>query len=412
MNAKRTLDGLVHPRVQLFSESWSAYQIWGCAGLILAILQSLVLAARSHLYLPMVLAIVICAVLTFVAVIMVTKVIVGKELIIYLHHEIAVMLVTAILLWWLRQPVLAYLDVTILGIGTFLVCGRLGCLMVGCCHGRPHRWGINYRQVHAEAGFPPHLVGVRLFPIQIVESVYVFCIVVAGTVIFSRSSPGEAIAWYVITYDIGRFCIEFRRGDTARPYFYGFSEAQWISLFLILAALGGELSGLLVFHPWHAVAAVVLVISMLVITLGRWFQRGSHQLFHARHILELARAIDQASDLSSSRLGHETPGVVCTSLGVQITAGRIDSGGMSIYHYGFSYQMRLIDDRTARSIAGLVSQLKHPSSRSEIVRRNGGTLHLLVYPIASAQTLHSTSLDDTDKNSAMEVRVIAAVSAS
>src|SRR5574338_104941 len=39
------------------------------------------------------------------------------------------------------------LDLTTMGIGVFLVFGRLGCLAVGCCHGRPGR-GITYGPAH------------------------------------------------------------------------------------------------------------------------------------------------------------------------------------------------------------------------------------------------------------------------
>ena len=30
-----------------------------------------------------------------------------------------------------------YLDATALGLGAFLACGRVGCTLAGCCHGRP-----------------------------------------------------------------------------------------------------------------------------------------------------------------------------------------------------------------------------------------------------------------------------------
>src|SRR5439155_22019386 len=96
------------------------------------------------------------------------------------HHEIDVMINAALLLWLLGQPLLPYLDLTILGIGMFLACGRVGCLMVGCCHGRPHSWGVRYKQEHADAGFAPYYVGVRLFPIQAVESLWVLSIVIVG----------------------------------------------------------------------------------------------------------------------------------------------------------------------------------------------------------------------------------------
>jgi hypothetical protein len=143
---------------------------------------------------PLVLVwLVLTAVLTFLALAMVTKIITGEENLIYYHHEIAVMVVAACLLNLLYQPVLPYLDITILGLGTFLAFGRVGCLMVGCCHGRPHGRGVCYRAEHAAAGFTPYLVGVRLFPIQAVESVWVFSIVVVGVclsrVVISRARP-------------------------------------------------------------------------------------------------------------------------------------------------------------------------------------------------------------------------------
>src|SRR5262249_61119424 len=106
---------------------------------------------------------------TFLGIIMTTKPITGQERIIYYPHEIAVSLAAAGLLWLTSEPLLPYLDITILGIGAFLACGRIGCLMVGCCHGRPSGWGIRYTPDHAAAGFTDYYVGVVLFPIQLVE---------------------------------------------------------------------------------------------------------------------------------------------------------------------------------------------------------------------------------------------------
>jgi hypothetical protein len=44
------------------------------------------------------------------------------------------------------------------------------------------RFGVQYGDEHAKAGFSAHLAGVTLFPIQAVESMFVFCVVVWGTV--------------------------------------------------------------------------------------------------------------------------------------------------------------------------------------------------------------------------------------
>ena len=73
----------------------------------------------------------IAAVITFTGLVIATKMITGEEKLIYYHHEIAVLLNISLFLWLIHQPLLPYLDISILGIGTFLFCGRLGCLMVG-----------------------------------------------------------------------------------------------------------------------------------------------------------------------------------------------------------------------------------------------------------------------------------------
>src|SRR5262249_53815932 len=169
-----SFDNLVRPEIRVFRRSRPAFQVCGYTGLALAILVALALATRLGLSLVMMAALILAAVLTFFGLVMVTKIITGEERIIYYHHEIAVMVVAAFLLWLLRQPVLPYLDVMILGIGAFLVCGRVGCLMVGCCHGRPHRLGVCYREEHADAGFTPYFVGVRLFPGHAVDLLWGF----------------------------------------------------------------------------------------------------------------------------------------------------------------------------------------------------------------------------------------------
>jgi prolipoprotein diacylglyceryltransferase len=59
---------------------------------------------------------------------------------------------------------------------------------------------------------------------------------------------GEALAWYVIAYGLGRFCIEFVQGDLTLPYILGFSEGQWISVFLIGVLWRAELNGIFAYH--------------------------------------------------------------------------------------------------------------------------------------------------------------------
>src|SRR2546430_14420306 len=264
------LDRLVRPDISILRRTWPSFQVCGYTGLALAILLAMTLVIYQHLSPLIMLGIILAAVLTFFAQAIITKIILGEEDLVYYRHEIAVMAVATLLLWLLRQPILPYLDATLLGVGIFLACGRIGCLMVGCCHGRPHSWGVCYRQEHAAAGFEQCYVGVRLFPSQALESLWVSGIVLVGSfLVLSNHQPGTALAWYIITYDIGRFSFEFMRGDADRPYLWGFSEAQWVSIMLMCVLVLAELSGILPFHSWHLVATVCVAVTMIVVALRR-----------------------------------------------------------------------------------------------------------------------------------------------
>jgi prolipoprotein diacylglyceryltransferase len=384
------LDRLVRPGVHIFRGDWPAYQICGYAGAILGVCLAMALAIRLDLSLSVMFLIVTVAVLTFFALVVTTKIILGEERITYYHHEIAVIGAAALLLWSLKRPVLPYLDLTILGVGVFLVCGRIGCLMVGCCHGRPHRWGVRYRNEHAAVGFPHYLVGSRLFPIQLVESLWALCIVFVGAVFALRGdTPGEALAWYVVAYDLGRFCFEFMRGDSNRHYFGGFSEAQWTSLLLLCLVVWGELSGVLPYNQWHARVTACLILAMAVIAIKRRVRKtDTYRLLHACHINELAETLGRASDAAmvAAPAGIASAGskfaprihMSRTSLGVQISVGRVQNEDGCFFHYTLSSRDEYMTKETAGTLAGVICRLKHSAGSVEIVERGRGVFHLLV----------------------------------
>jgi prolipoprotein diacylglyceryltransferase len=215
----QNLDTLVRPEVHVFHITRSTFVVCGYAGLALGTLLCMLLAMYQGLSLWISGLIVVTAGFTFLGLNMLTKVITGEERVVCYHHQIAVLLVTTGLLRLLGQPTLPYLDATMLGVGLFIACGRVGCLMVGCCHGRPHGWGVCYRPEHADAGFESYLVGVRLFPIQALASLWLFTAVLVGSgMVLLGYAPGEALAWYIVAYSAGRFCFEFIRGDPDRPY--------------------------------------------------------------------------------------------------------------------------------------------------------------------------------------------------
>jgi prolipoprotein diacylglyceryltransferase len=383
------LDKLARPEVRLFGRRRSAFRVCGYAGQMLAVLLAMALVVQLRLSPWVMAALALSAMATFVALAMITKIIVGVETLVYYHQEIAVMTVAAVVLRLLHQPVLPYLDVTVLGVGMFLACGRVGCLMVGCCHGRPSRWGVCYGEEHAAAGFTPYFVGVRLFPVQLVEALCVSVAVLVGVMlILSGSRPGEALAWYAVAYGVVRFALEFVRGDPERRHLLGFSEAQWTSLVLTCAVVFAELSGAGSFHLWHAAATVLMAATVIVVAVRRRSdETARHSLLHPRHVREVAEAVEALNGLALetvSGLADDTESssvyVARTSRDIQISTSLIPDADGLIHHYTLSKRKELMTEDVAGTVAGLIQLLRHPSASCELVRGGEGVFHALMRP--------------------------------
>ncbi|MCR5846289.1 MAG: prolipoprotein diacylglyceryl transferase [bacterium] len=109
--------------------------------------------------------------------------------------------------------------------------GRIGCFLTGCCHGVvSEQFGIAYVNSISSAN------GVPYFPIQLVGALLELCACIAVT-LYERKhhNEGTAIKFYLLIYAIGRFIIEFFRGDTIRGIWFGLSTSQWISIFVLIA---------------------------------------------------------------------------------------------------------------------------------------------------------------------------------
>ena len=370
MTAATALDRLVRPEVRLLGRSRPAYRVCGYVGLGLAVALAMALVWQQGLSPAVMLAVIAAAVATFLALAMATKLVAGEENLVYYHHEIAVVIAASALLWLLDEPVLAYLDPTILGVGLFLACGRVGCLMVGCCHGRPARRGVRYRAEHAAVGFPAYLVGVRLVPVQAVEALWALGIVLVGSgLVLAGQPPGSAFAWYVVAYDLGRFAFELVRGDPQRRYLLGFSEAQWIAVLLTALVVAGELAGVLPFAAWHLGALGGMAAAMLALT---WRSRsGVDALLRPRHVEEIAAMLSPVAGPGIVRVGQ-------TSLGVRVSAGRVESGGDRLAHYTLSTGDGSLTTATAAALAGLVVKLGHDARPYDLVPGGSGVFHVLI----------------------------------
>jgi phosphatidylglycerol:prolipoprotein diacylglycerol transferase len=132
-------------------------------------------------------------------------------------------------------PIWTTADAFAPGIALGHVVGRLGCLMAGCCYGRPTQvpWGITFTNPAAteNAGTP---LGVPLHPTQLYEAGAELLILVMLLAFERRGRPfpGRTFWAYMLLYAISRFGIEFYRGDP-RGMIGALSTSQFISILLV-----------------------------------------------------------------------------------------------------------------------------------------------------------------------------------
>jgi len=301
---------------------------------------ALALAGGRGLSLTTELVVIATGIVVFLTLALATKAVTGRETLVYYHHEVAVLAAAVVVAKLLGAPVLGCLDATAVGLGAFLACGRLGCLLAGCCHGRPARRGVRYGATHVADGFPGYLLDVPLAPVQALEAgcaagLVLVCIFVVP------AAPGEALATYVTGYALIRFCLEQLRGDPARRYWRGLSEAQWTSLLVVGAMSALAAAGVVPGLGGHLLALGVLLAAAPLFARGR---RGS--LLDARHVRELAGV------LPTPRPGR--PQVVTSSRGIRLSAGVTTGVG----HYTMSRSEPPLDSREAQELARLVSWLR------------------------------------------------------
>ena len=121
------------------------------------------------------------------------------------------------------------------GIALGYMVGRLGCLMAGCCYGKPTdvAWAITFTDPAANINVGTPL-NVPLHPTQIYESLAGLIILVLLLVLERRGRqfPGRTFWSFVLLYSISRFVIEFYRGDDRGLVLNTLSTSQFISIVL------------------------------------------------------------------------------------------------------------------------------------------------------------------------------------
>lgn len=107
--------------------------------------------------------------------------------------------------------------------------GRIGCFLVGCCYGIESKIGLTYTHSANEIAD-----GVSRFPIQLVESLFNLLLFILLNHLSKKEKYNKYLLnIYLIIYPIGRFILEFFRGDSYRGIILGLSTSQIISIILL-----------------------------------------------------------------------------------------------------------------------------------------------------------------------------------
>lgn len=144
------------------------------------------------------------------------------------------------MLWYFKRnklPVYQMLD--IMAVVTCLVhmFGRVGCFMAGCCYGKPttSMFGVTFTDPACQA----NPLNTPLFPTQLMEAGFILLVMMG--LLFLRSKKqfhGQLFLMYLMLYALGRFGLEYFRGDQARGFVIEdyVSNSQFIALCILVVA--------------------------------------------------------------------------------------------------------------------------------------------------------------------------------
>ena len=146
---------------------------------------------------------------------------------------------------------LTYMDLVIPAVSLAQGFGRIGCFLAGCCYGMETQSWFSITFTHSH--YAPN--NVPLFPSQLVSSAFDFALAALLCFIAKKEllndseigdvpskgpvskAPGTIGALYLTLYSVGRFIIEFFRGDIERGSVGTLSTSQFISIFTFAAGI-------------------------------------------------------------------------------------------------------------------------------------------------------------------------------
>jgi prolipoprotein diacylglyceryl transferase len=265
----RWLDRFAADQQSPFGSDVPAYLAFGVAGIAAGAATLTGLLAAREMSLTLVVTLAVAALAAFVLAGLARQALLGTEQHALLEDVVLALGAVAGVAALLGEPVLVTLDAMVLAIGVFLIPGRFGCLASGCCYGRPNGFGIRY-----EGGLHDDdpLTGVRLFPLPLVDAAWLAIIAaVGGLLLFSDAPAGTAVSFWLIAYGIGRFAMDFVRGDRHARRFGPLTFAQLFSVVVVLGVIAAdEIRRGADPQRSAAAAAAVLLVAAAYLARRRW----------------------------------------------------------------------------------------------------------------------------------------------
>ena len=328
------VENIPRPFFDLRIKTVASYHFFGITGIILGCTYPILLTYFLNLSVGTTTILLFSSALLTWAYVKLTILITKKDAVVFFNYFLTLLTGAVLILRILNQPILVYMDIVILGAGLLFAFGRIGCFMAGCCYGKPNLIGIRYNKFHKKNGFPHALLSVRLMPIQLIESAWLFLITIICTaLVFTTIIPGIALTSFLILLALGRFVFEFFRGDPYRPYMKGFSQAQWTSIGMMASVFILQVLGILPLEWWQSFILASFLILLIALTL-RTKNVSLCSLYSATHLHEIANVFEvfkKGSLIPAST--RKAIYVKTTSQNIQLSENRIPLKDRTALHH-------------------------------------------------------------------------------
>lgn len=131
-----------------------------------------------------------------------------------------------------KMPLELTTDCAAVSIPLFHGISRIGCFLGGCCYGVEWEHGITFKNSLVEQAN-----GVPRVPVQLFEAAYDILLFAALLILINKNRlKGKLLALYLLLYAVGRFTLEFWRGDDYRGHLLGLSTSQIIAVLMFVGS--------------------------------------------------------------------------------------------------------------------------------------------------------------------------------